>query len=683
MLTPEGKINEEGAEFQGMMRYDARIAVEKALEKKGLLVNKYPKPMNLGFCSRSRDIIEPMVMPQWFVDCENMAKRACDAVTNGELKIRPEFHKKTWFQWLENCRPWCVSRQLWWGHRIPAYFVTLKSEDKEQVDKNADNNKERWVVGRNEEEARQRAAVMMKCKPEDLDLDQDEDVLDTWFSSGLFPFSTMGWPDDTPDMKGFFPNSLLETGFDILFFWVARMVMMSLQLTDQLPFTDVYLHAMVRDKDGRKMSKSLGNVIDPLEVIHGCPMDTLLSRLDGGNLAANEVERAKNDFTRDFAETDGIPKCGADALRIGLLAYTVQGRDINLDIKRVVGYRNFCNKLWQSCRFLIGCFGDYIPDANTRANLLSKASPRDLFILSRLNDTIVEVTRCFEEYEFGKAVQALDVFFRGKLCDVYLELVKPSVYNRNTDKAAEDARNQSRAVLWTCLDVALRLLHPMCPFVTEELWQRLPGRFQSNNTESIMVSAWPVSEPSWNNANADATMEQVLGCVEAARSLRSAHNIAKKPAVFIIACNNDEVMAQLKTQTEDLQTLTLASSVLIVKSDSSEAEEAKLYPMGLVSDSIKVYFDPKSVGVAAVIGGASAAATATAEIAVDNSTQINKLEKEIKTLTPLVSKLSGKMNNEGYLSKVPPEALAKDKEKLEQYSKMLTEATEALKLLKQ
>jgi valyl-tRNA synthetase len=727
VLNPDGSMNEEAGQFQGMMRYDARIEVEKALEAKGLLIKKYPKPMNIGFCSRSHDIIEPMVMPQWFVDCENMANRACEAVNNGQLKIHPEFHKKTWFQWLTNCRPWCVSRQLWWGHRIPAYFATLKSEDIELIDKNSDSNKDRWVVGRNEEEAKQKACVILKCKPNEVNLMQDEDVLDTWFSSGLFPFSTMGWPDNTPDLKGFFPNSLLETGFDILFFWVARMVMMSLELTDQLPFTDVYLHAMVRDKDGRKMSKSLGNVIDPLEVIHGCPMKTLHARLDEGNLAAKEVARAKNDFTNAFGETDGIPKCGADALRIGLLAYTVQGRDINLDIKRVVGYRSFCNKLWQSCRFLIGCFGDYLPDASSKNNLLLKPFPRDVFILSKLNEAVIEVTRCFEEYEFGKAVQALDVFFRGKLCDVYLELVKPSVYCRDDNEEANHARNQSRAVLWTCLDTFLRLLHPMCPFVTEELWQRLPGRFGKQDdddgknaeikdektkdekkskkskkkkksgksggggaataesspnppapAQSIMVAQWPLPEKSWSNPDADAKMELLLGCIETARSLRAAHNLAKKTTQFIITCDNETLVNQLLKQEDDFMTLALATKVFIVTNDSEKALECKLYPMGLVGDTIKVYFDPKSVGIKNTSGGEEGNNN---NVKVDNSLQLKKLQKEISTLTPLVKKLEGKMNNEGYLSKVPPAALAKDKEKLEQYSKMLKEATEALSLL--
>jgi valyl-tRNA synthetase len=287
VLTEDGKIASNGGQFAGLMRYDARIAMEKELESLGLLKGKEVNKMRLGLCSRSGDIIEPMLTPQWYVNCNSMAKKAADAVRNGELRIVPDFHEATWYRWLDNIRDWCVSRQLWWGHRIPAYFVRLPNEDR--VDKNEPQNSDRWFVARSESEARIQAAIKLNVDASTLILEQDEDVLDTWFSSGLFPFSVFGWPNNTDDLKAFYPTTLLETGADILFFWVARMVMMGLELTDQLPFTTVYLHAMVRDKYGRKMSKSLGNVIDPLEVINGCQLKDLLSKIDEGNLPAKEV----------------------------------------------------------------------------------------------------------------------------------------------------------------------------------------------------------------------------------------------------------------------------------------------------------------------------------------------------------------------------------------------------------
>lgn len=297
MMTLDGRINTtSGGKFAGMMRYDARIAIEKELEEMGLYRGKEVNKMRLGLCSRSNDIIEPMLTPQWYVDCNSMAKRSTDAVRNGELTILPAFHESTWFKWLDNIRDWCVSRQLWWGHRIPAYFARIRTSNEPEaieaannVDKNDSANNDYWFVARTMEEALENASQKFNVDKSLIDMEQDPDVLDTWFSSGIFPFSVFGWPNNTEDLELFYPTTLLETGLDILFFWVARMVMMGLQLTDKLPFKTVYLHAMVRDKSGRKMSKSLGNVIDPLEVINGCTLDDLYKKIDNGNLPVKEV----------------------------------------------------------------------------------------------------------------------------------------------------------------------------------------------------------------------------------------------------------------------------------------------------------------------------------------------------------------------------------------------------------
>ena len=287
VLTGDGKVASNGGKFAGLMRYDARIAIEEELKSLGLFRGKEINKMRLGLCSRSGDIIEPMLTPQWYVDCTSMAARSVQAVKNGDLKIVPDMHEATWYRWLENIKDWCISRQLWWGHRIPAYFARVSGED--ELDKNDAANNSRWIVARSHTDALSIAASKLNVSESAIILEQDEDVLDTWFSSGLFPISVFGWPDNTVDLKAFYPTSLLETGLDILFFWVARMVMMGLHLTDTLPFTTVYLHAMVRDKYGRKMSKSLGNVIDPLEVINGCQLDDLIKKIEEGNLPAKEV----------------------------------------------------------------------------------------------------------------------------------------------------------------------------------------------------------------------------------------------------------------------------------------------------------------------------------------------------------------------------------------------------------
>lgn len=340
------------------------------------------------------------------------------------------------------------------------------------------------MVGRTEDEARQRAAERFGCAAEALSLAQDPDVLDTWFSSALFPFSVHGWPDATPDMATYYPTTLLETGHDILFFWVARMVMMGLQLTGQLPFRTVYLHAMVRDKYGRKMSKSRGNVIDPLEVIEGATLEQLHRKLEMGNLDPREVETAKQGQKMDYPE--GIPECGTDALRFGLLAYTLQGRDVNLDILRVVGYRQFCNKLWNATRFAMMHLGGFEPTDGMEEAVLATASDRERWILARLQRTVCECDAAFKNYAFADLTTAIYNFWLYSLCDVYLEAIKPVMREEATE-----AKLCAQRVLYLCLDYGLRLLHPCMPFVTEELWQRLPGRGRPGDAPSIMLAKYP------------------------------------------------------------------------------------------------------------------------------------------------------------------------------------------------
>ncbi|CAE7209191.1 Vars1, partial [Symbiodinium sp. KB8] len=420
VFTEDGRINENGGEFKGQHRFEARRTVEEALKKKDLWVGKKGHSMRLGFCSRSKDIIEPYLKPQWWMNCQDLADRSVKALREGELKILPEFHHQTWYHWLENIQEWCISRQLWWGHRIPAYKVVKPAQAEEK-----------WFTGRSAQEAAAKAEKALGTK---VEVEQDEDVLDTWFSSGLFPFSVFGWPDteNNEDFKAFFPTSLLETGHDILFFWVARMVMMSLGLTGKLPFHTVYLHAMVRDAHGRKMSKSLGNVIDPLEVIDGISLEDLHQKLYEGNLPDKEIEKAKKGQKEDYP--DGIPECGADALRFGLLAYTLQGRNVNLDINRVVGYRHFCNKVWNATRFGLMYFGS---DFSFPGSLKPDQSLawEDRWILSRLSFSAQKANDGMTKYEFANVTTATYSFFLYELCDVYLELLKPRFYGETQDES--------------------------------------------------------------------------------------------------------------------------------------------------------------------------------------------------------------------------------------------------------
>eukprot|EP01053_Blabericola_migrator_P005499 Blabericola_migrator_1__5498@NODE_2804_length_2336_cov_138_964742_g1756_i0_p1_GENE_NODE_2804_length_2336_cov_138_964742_g1756_i0NODE_2804_length_2336_cov_138_964742_g1756_i0_p1_ORF_typecomplete_len740_score136_53tRNAsynt_1/PF00133_22/9_4e156tRNAsynt_1g/PF09334_11/2_5e19tRNAsynt_1g/PF09334_11/3_1e07tRNAsynt_1d/PF00750_19/0_01tRNAsynt_1d/PF00750_19/0_018tRNAsynt_1e/PF01406_19/0_8tRNAsynt_1e/PF01406_19/5_2e02tRNAsynt_1e/PF01406_19/0_0031tRNAsynt_1_2/PF13603_6/1_5tRNAsynt_1_2/PF13603_6/0_0012tRNAsyn len=357
IFTLDGKINDKGGRFAGLHRFEARVAIEKALDELKLLgeKTKNPKKMALPRCSRSGDIIEYMLLPQWWMDCSNMAARASKVVRDGELEILPEGSDKQWYYWMGNIRDWCISRQLWWGHQIPAYqlFDPETKRPMEELDTRRGKPGEMWVVAATEQEAYEKAKVKAGGKP--FELQRDPDVLDTWFSSGLFPFSTLGWPDtNAEDFKAFFPNDLLETGWDILFFWVARMVMFSLELFDVLPFKTVFLHPMVRDAHGKKMSKSSGNVVDPVDVIEGISLEKMSQAILQSNLKESEIKRALDAQKKDFP--NGIEECGADALRYGLLAYLRGGQGVNLDINRVVGYKHFCNKLWNATKFAMQYF---------------------------------------------------------------------------------------------------------------------------------------------------------------------------------------------------------------------------------------------------------------------------------------------------------------------------------------
>uniref|UniRef100_A0A674MFM6 valine--tRNA ligase n=1 Tax=Takifugu rubripes TaxID=31033 RepID=A0A674MFM6_TAKRU len=500
----------------GMKRFDARKAVLQALKDRDQFKEIKDNPMVVPVCSRSKDIVEPLMKPQWYVSCSDMGKQAADAVREGRLKIIPDHHLKTWFNWMDNIRDWCISRQLWWGHRIPAYFITVSDA--------SDMDGHYWVSGRTPEEAREKAAKRFNVSPDKIALRQDEDVLDTWFSSGIFPFSIFGWPNETEDLNVFYPGTLLETGHDILFFWVARMVMMGLKLTGKLPFKEVYLHAVVRDAHGRKMSKSLGNVIDPLDVITGIALEGLHAQLMDSNLDPLEVEKAKQGQKADYP--NGIPECGTDALRFALCAYTSQGRDINLDVNRILGYRHFCNKLWNAVKFAMRTLGDQFVPADK-----AQESVSDRWILSRLSTAVAQCDAAFRTYDFPAITTAIYNFWLYELCDVYLESVKPVFIKAKEDGSCERPAAVCRQTLYTCLEVGLRLLAPLMPFVTEELYQRLPRRRPQSDPPSICVTPYPdAAEFCWQCEDVDRDMDFIMAVVRTIRSLRSDYKLTKTAA---------------------------------------------------------------------------------------------------------------------------------------------------------
>ncbi|KAL0961788.1 hypothetical protein UPYG_G00331740 [Umbra pygmaea] len=530
-----------GQWLKGVKRFDAREQVIDALLEKKMFRGKKDHAMSLPICSRSGDVIEPLLKKQWFVRCEQMAQKALKSVDEGQLEIIPNFYTKTWKIWLSNISDWCISRQLWWGHQIPAYQVIVPGS--------ANTEEERWVWGRSEAEAKERAAVKYGAAADSIKLIQDPDVLDTWFSSALFPFAMLGWPQQTSDLRQFYPNTILETGSDLLFFWVARMVMLGTELTGQLPFKQVLLHSLVRDKHGRKMSKSLGNVIDPLDVISGISLESLQQKVREGNLDPREIVVAMEAQRTDFPR--GIPECGTDALRFALCSYKAQGEDISLSVSQVLSCRHFCNKMWQTVRFTL----NVLEQKEAELEPLEETFPLsgvDRWLCSSLYSTLLQVERDFEIYELHLVTAALHSFWLHSLCDVYLECIKPVLSQQGGGAVASGQRERqvARSVLYHCVSVSLALLSPFMPFLTEELWQRLrpfSGQGGDEGGASLCLQPYPQSAQlaHWHFPQEEADFPLVQEVVRVARSLRAQCGMTKEKPDMWAVCSPSQAQTLL------------------------------------------------------------------------------------------------------------------------------------------
>ena len=496
IFTVDACINTEVAcDYQGLDRYAARKRIVADLEAQGLMEKTEDHRLMVPRGDRSGSVVEPYLTDQWFVKVAPLAEPALKAVENGDIKFVPDNWKNTYFEWMRNIQDWCISRQIWWGHRIPAWY-----DDAGNI-----------YVGRDEAEAREKHGL-----DDSLALRQDDDVLDTWFSSALWPFSTLGWPEKTEALKTFYPTSVLVTGFDIIFFWVARMIMMGLKLMDEIPFREIYIHGLVRDSHGQKMSKSKGNVLDPIDLIDGIELEALVAKRRGGLMQPKMAEKIEKVTRKDFP--NGIPAYGTDALRFTFAALASTGRDINFDLGRVEGYRNFCNKLWNAARYvLMNTEGKDCGQDSGEVSL----NAADHWIISLLQQTEQEVIKNIDSYRFDLAAQAIYTFIWDEYCDWYLELSKPVL--TNPDSTAAELRG-TRQTLVTVMETVLRLIHPIAPFISEEIWQRM-APLAGIEGKTIMRQPYPVPDSARINPAALAEIAWVKDFIAGVRKIRSGMNI--------------------------------------------------------------------------------------------------------------------------------------------------------------
>jgi valyl-tRNA synthetase len=513
IFTDEAKINDEAPEkYQGLDRFDARKQIVSDLTDEGLLVEIKPHKLKVPRGDRTGVVIEPYLTDQWYVAVDSLAKPAIEAVESGEIKFVPENWNKTYYQWMNNIQDWCISRQLWWGHRIPAWF-----------DENG-----KVYVGKSEQAIREKHQL-----DESVVLKQDEDVLDTWFSSALWPFATMGWPEKTPELETFLPSSVLVTGFDIIFFWVARMIMMTKKFTGQIPFKEIYITGLVRDENGDKMSKSKGNVLDPIDVIDGIDLEALLAKRTTGMMQPQLAEKIAKQTRKEFP--DGIDAYGTDALRFTFAAMASTSRDINFDMSRVEGYRNFCNKIWNATRFVLMNTEEF-DTGNSGGEMV--LSPFDKWIWSRFERTVKNFEQQVAEYRFDLAAQTLYEFTWNQFCDWYLELSKPIL---NSSTASEAEKRGTRHTLINVLEQLMRALHPFMPFISDEIWQKIkPLASQKSESISIMQESFPSFSQSLIDETAEGDIEWVKAFVIGIRNIRGEMDIAPSKRLPVLLNNLSE-----------------------------------------------------------------------------------------------------------------------------------------------
>jgi len=624
ILTDNAALNDEVPEaYRGMDRFDARKEIVAEFEKLGLLEKIEDYVVKIPRGDRSHSVVEPYLTDQWYVKIEPLAKPAIEAVESGKIRFVPENWSKTYFEWMYNIQDWCISRQLWWGHRIPAWY----------------DNDGNVYVGYSEEDVREKHELNA-----DIELRQDDDVLDTWFSSALWPFSTLGWPEKTRALDDFYPGNVLVTGFDIIFFWVARMIMMGIKFMGDVPFHEVYIHGLIRDHDGQKMSKSKGNVLDPLDLIDGTDLDTLIQKRTTGLMQDHLKPKIEKATRKQFP--DGIDAYGCDALRFTFAALATTGRDIRFDLGRIEGYKNFCNKLWNAARYVL------MNTENLNGGDL-EFTAADRWIKARFDNTVATVHRSLASYRLDLAAQAIYEFTWHEFCDWYLELSKPVL---QSDDASDELKRGTQRTLIEVLESLLRLLHPLMPFITEEIWQQVAPRADIEG-DTIMLQPFPECDANADDSDAVADIEWVRQFILGIRQIRGEMDISPgKPLPVILQHSSDADRLRAENHAKLLRGVGRVESVTVL----GDGEEPAAAATALLGE-LRLLVPMKGV--------------------IDVDAERARLEKQKDKVNADLARTNSKLGNDNFVNNAPADVVTKEKQRAVEFEKTISQLNEQLEKL--